>query len=113
MPRIKYEKKLFDPDSVSVVLCPFTNQALTLKKLSNGSWQGAGAFYFTKLYDTKRSLLFDLLRRKGKDPSFDRSVTIEVKDREPPPTDPMADIVEGMKKTKDKADEFVDKLIGG
>lgn len=103
--------KRIDPSEIKEVLCPFTNEPLKIEMVKGTrSWWAVGKFYRTKPYESRRSLLYDLMTRGGKDPGFDRVASISVRDRVPEsdPNAPVADLIEKEK----KMDSFVGEFVG-
>ena len=92
---------------VEKVSCPFTGREIELRKLGDGSWMGVGQFYTTKLFQTRRQLLYWLLHVDGVAPAFDAVVPLSTAEREPPHPDPFEDV----KEIASAAQAFVEEII--
>ena len=98
---------LIDPDTYEP-LCPFTGQKLELLKHGEtGMWRAVGPFYFTRFFHFRRELVWHLLQVAGKKPDFSPRPEISMKERLPPESSPVADLVEKDRIIQDAVDNYV------
>lgn len=105
MPRYPTKPK---PASEPILTCPFTGKELVIRQNpTTKTWQAVGEFYFTAPFEFKSHLLYAISTRNGAAPSFPKGVVEVVGVREPPPENPVADLIEKEKKLDELTQEYL------
>lgn len=93
--------------------CPFTGKPMKLEYNERlGQYRMLGDFWVTHWYEEKQALLYDVSQRMGVPPRFVRRHIVEVREREPPPSDPMVG-VGASDAVKESIHEAVDRVVRG
>ena len=104
------------PAEKALLTCPFTGAPIETVRTDSGHWLGRVAVeglggYVTQLFDSRTELVFFLSTRDGVRPNLPQRIHIEVRDREPPPPDPVAAEMEQQEELSEAVDAVVDEAI--
>jgi hypothetical protein len=97
--------------SEPISTCPFTGAPMQLEYNERlGQYRMKGDFWVSQWYESKQALLYDTSQRNGVPPGFARRTIVEVREREPPPSDPRVGLG-ASDALKESINEAVDRVV--